>query len=129
MSLSAAAQLKQTRRVLILNDLGIVSSPGFAEIDQAIVGGLQKSPYQIELYDESLQLTFFPDQNSQRAFHDFLIRKYSGRKPDLIIAAGSESFKLIAESHETFIRETPLVFCELLGETPDKSNSDRKSVV
>src|SRR5215469_8279744 len=44
------AQLKQTRRVLILNDLGIVSSPGFAEVDQAIFSGLRNSPYHIELY-------------------------------------------------------------------------------
>jgi len=122
-ALSAAAQLKQTKRVLIVNDLGVVSSPGFAEIDQAILGVLQKSPYQIELYDESLQLTFFPDEDSQRAFRETIIRKYSVRKPDLIIAAGSESFKLIAESHEAFIRETPIIFCELLGDVPDQSDS------
>lgn len=122
-SVLSAAQLKQTRRVLIINDLGIVSSPGFAEIDQAILNSLQRSPYQIELYDESLQLTFFPDKDSQRAFYDSLIRKYSGRRPDLIIAAGSASFKLVAESHEPFIRETPIIFCELLGEIPDQSNS------
>jgi PAS domain S-box-containing protein len=121
--LSAAAQLKQTRRVLIINDLGIVSSPGFAEIDQGIFSSLQKSRYRIELYDESLQLTFFPDEDSQRAFHDSLIRKYSGRKPDVIIVAGPESFKLIAESHERFIQETPIIFCELLGDIPDQSNS------
>ncbi|PYX50602.1 MAG: hypothetical protein DMG79_05485, partial [Acidobacteria bacterium] len=109
--------------MLIINDLGVVSSPGFAEIDQAISSALQKSPYQIEMYDESLQLTSFPDEKSRRAFHDSLIRKYSGRKPDLIIAAGSESFELLAASHEAFIRETPIIFCELLGESPDKSNS------
>jgi len=121
--LSATAQLKQIRRVLIINDLGIVSSPGFAEIDQAILSALQKSPYQIELYDESLQLTFFPDEDSQREFRETTIRKYSRRKPDLIIAAGSQSLKFIAESHEAFIRETPIIFCELLGEIPDRSNS------
>lgn len=121
--LSAAAQLKQTRRVLIINDLGIVSSPGFAEIDQAILGALHNSRYQIELYDESLQVTFFPNEAAQRAFHESLIRKYSERKPDLIIAVGSASFKLITESHEGFIRETPIIFCELLGEIPDQINS------
>ena len=114
------AQLKQTRRVLIINDLGIVSSPGFAEIDQAILSALQKSPYQIELYDESLQLTFFPDEDSRRSFRESITRKYSLRKPDLIIAAGSESLKLIAESHESFIRETPVIFCALLGDIPDR---------
>lgn len=114
----STAQVKQTKRVLIVNDLGIASSPGFAEVDQAISSSLQKSRYQIELYDESLQLTFFPDQDAQRAFHDALIHKYSGRKPDLIIAAGAESFKLIAASHEAFIRETPIVYCALLGSIP-----------
>ena len=29
------AQVKEIRRVLILNDLGNISSPGFAEIDRA----------------------------------------------------------------------------------------------
>src|SRR3954462_9799071 len=64
----AGAQLRQTRRVLLINDLGMVSSPGFAEVDQAIFSALQNSPYQIELYHESLQLTFFGDQTSRRDF-------------------------------------------------------------
>ena len=123
MGLSATAQLKQPKRVLIINDLGIVSSPGFAEIDQAILRALQKSPYQIELYDESLQLTFFPDQDSQRAFEQTITAKYSLRKPDLIIAAGSDSFKLIAESRASFIRETPIILCAFLGEIPERLDS------
>jgi PAS domain-containing protein len=121
--LSAGAQMKQTRRILIINDLGIVSSPGFAEIDQAIFSSLQNSPYQIELYHESLQLTLFPDEASRRLFRESLIRKYSERKLDLIMAAGSASLKFIAESHETFIKETPIVFCTVLGEIPDQLKS------
>ena len=120
---SAGAQLRQTRRVLVINDLGIVSSPGFAEVDQAIFSALQNSPYQIELYHESLQLIFFPDDASQRAFRESLIRKYSERKPDLIIAAGSASLKFIAESHEPFIRETPVIFCAVVGEIPNQLKS------
>ena len=119
----AAPQLKQTKRVLIINDLGIASSPGFAEIDQAILSALGKSPYQIELYDESLQLTLFPDQDSRRAFQHTIIAKYSLRKPDVIIAAGSESFKLITELDESFIRDTPIIVCALLGEAPEPSKS------
>jgi PAS domain S-box-containing protein len=121
--LSAGAQIKQTRRILIINDLGIVSSPGFAEIDQAIFSSLQNSPYQIELYHESLQLTLFPDEASRRLFRESLIRKYSERKLNLIIAAGSASLKFIAESHESFIKETPIIFCTVLGEIPDQLKS------
>jgi PAS domain S-box-containing protein len=105
--------------VLVLNDLGTVSSPGFLEIDQAIFAGLQKSPYQIEFYQESLELTLFPDEVSQRRFREEFIRKYSDRKLDVIIAAGSDSLKFIAESDLRFLRDTPIIFCTILGKIPD----------
>jgi PAS domain S-box-containing protein len=101
----------------------MVSSPGFAEIDQAIFSSLQSSPYQIELYHESLQLTFFSNEASKRAFRESLIRKYSERKPDLVIAAGAESLKFLGESNESFMREAPIVFCATSGEIPDHLKS------
>jgi len=122
--LIADAQVREIRRVLVLNDLGIVSSPGFAELDQAVYAGLQKSPYQIEFYQESLELTLFPDEVSQRRFREQFIRKYSGRKLDVIIAAGSDSLKFIAESDERFLRDTPIIFCAILGEIPDRLRPD-----
>jgi hypothetical protein len=123
--LSAAAQTsKETRRVLIVNDLGIISSPGFAEIDQALVTGLQTSPYHIELYQESLEVTLFPDKDFQRRFREEFIRRYSERRPDLIIAAGPDSLKFLADLHQEFVRDTPVVFCAILGEIPDRSRSE-----
>src|SRR5215472_3669167 len=120
----ANAQVREIRRVLVLNDLGTISSPGFAEIDQALFAGLQKSPYQIEFYQETLELTLFPDEVSQRRFREEFIRKYSGRKPDVIIAAGSDSLKFIAESQERFLQDTPIIFCTILREVPDLPNPD-----
>jgi PAS domain S-box-containing protein len=119
----ADAQLRETRRVVILNDLGIISSPGFAEVDQAIFAGLQKSQYQIELYHESLELTLFPDEVSQRRFREEFVRKYTDRRPDIIVAAGSGSLQFIAESKDMFLQEVPTVFCAILGEVPARSNS------
>src|SRR6516165_12154108 len=119
-----AAQVRQVRRVLILNDLGIVSSPGFAEVDQTIFAELQKSPYQIELYHESLELTLFPDEVSQRRFREGFIAKYSERKPDVIIAVGSASLEFVALSHERFLQDTPTIFCAALGEIPDRVKHD-----
>jgi len=122
--LIAIAQVREVRRVLILNDLGIISSPGFAEVDRAVLAGLQKSPYHIELYEESLELTLFPDEVSQRRFREGFVRKYSERKPDVIIAAGSDSLKFIAESQEKFLRDTPVVFCAILGELPAEAGPE-----
>lgn len=112
----AQAQLQPIRRVLILNELGIVSSPGYREIDEAAFAALQKSRYQIELYNESLEVTLFPDTASQRRFRAEFIRRYSNRKPDVIIAAGPASLKFIAELHDGFFAETPVVFCGNLEE-------------
>jgi PAS domain S-box-containing protein len=121
---AANAQVKETRRVLILNDLGVISSPGFAEIDRAISDTLRESPYQIELYYESLELTWFSDEPYQRQFREQFIRKYSDRKPDVIITAGSASLNFIAELHKLFLRDTPIIFCAVLGEIPDRTSPD-----
>ena len=116
---SSAGGAKEVRRVLIINDIGIISSPGFAEIDQAILSGLQKSPYQIELYQESLDLILFPDRASQERLREEIIQKYSARKPDVIIAAGPVSLKFIAKLYDKFQR-TPTIFCTIWGGIPDE---------
>jgi len=119
----AAAQVKEVRRVLILDDLGAISSPGFAEINRAIFAALQKSPYQIEIYQESLELTLFPENVSGPHFRQQFIRKYSGHKPDVIITAGSASLKFISQLHQGFLRKTPIIFCAVLENIPETSNS------
>jgi PAS domain S-box-containing protein len=89
-------------------------------MDQAIVAGLQKSKYQIELYNEDLEATLFPDQLSQRRFREWYIRKYRDRKPDVIIAVGLEPLKFMTESHAKSFSGIPIVFCgttkEMLGQ-------------
>ena len=114
-----ARSAREVRRVLIINDLSIISSPGFAEIVQAILTGLQKSPYRIELYDESLDLNLFPDRVSQDSFREEIIQKYSARKPDVIIAAGPVSLKFIAKLYDKF-QGAPTIFCTIWGGIPDE---------
>jgi signal transduction histidine kinase len=121
----AAAQVRQVRRVLVLDDLDILSSPGFAEVDQAVFAGLQESPYQIELYHESLELTLFPDQVSQQRFRERFVQKYSGRRPDVIITAGAASLQFIADSREAFLSDIPVVFCAIEGELPDQVKAEK----
>ena len=121
---NAAAQIQGTRRVLLLTDLGTPASPGFTEAETAIFSGLQKSPYKIEFYSENLEVALFPDESSQHLFREQFIRKYSGHKPDVIVAAGSASLKFLAELHERFIQDTPIIFCGVLGKVPDRTNPD-----
>jgi PAS domain S-box-containing protein len=123
---SATAQVKEIRRVLIFNDFGSISSPGIASMDQAILTGLEKSPYQIELYNENLEITLFPDDISQRQIREGYIRKYSDRKPDVIIAVGPASLKFMVEMHEGSLRNTPIVFCGVPEGIVDQSNLDAR---
>ena len=106
-----ASDVKEVRRVLVFNDLGSISSPGFALMDQAIFAGLEKSPYQIELYNENLETTLFSDKDSQRRIREWYVRKYRDRKPDVIIAAGRGSIKFMIDWHEAAFPNTPVVFC------------------
>src|ERR1700747_18569 len=52
----AAAQMKEVRRVLLVNVFNPLSSPGVAALDQGIIASLEGSPYQIELYTEDLEM-------------------------------------------------------------------------
>ena len=116
---SAAGQVKETRRVLIFNDYSSIASPGIAAMDQAISSSLERSPYKIELYNENLEVTLFPDEASQRRLREGYARKYADRKPDLIIAVAPASLRFMIESHERFFPDTPVVFC---GSTEDMLN-------
>ncbi len=102
---------KPIRRVLIFNDFGSISSPGIALLDQAIATGLETTPYQIELYNENIESTLFPDEASQQRIRDWYREKYSDRKPDVIITVGPASLRYMLESHSRSFPNTPIIFC------------------
>ena len=112
------------RRVLLFNDFGSLSSPGIAALDQAIVIGLQKSPYQIELYQETLEATLFPDPTSQQRFREWYVRKYAERKPDVIVAVGPASLRFLIEVHEKSFPNIPIIFCGTTQEMLERLKLD-----
>ena len=116
---TAVSPMMEVRRVLIVNDLDIISSPGFAEVDQAVLTALQKSPYRIELNEDSLDVTLFPDPVFQDRFREQILQKYSARKPDVIFAVGPASLTFIAELYDKF-QGTPIIFCAIWGGIPDQ---------
>jgi PAS domain S-box-containing protein len=117
------AQNKWTRRVLVLHELGL-GSPGMDIVDNEIVAGVKDLPYQVELYSESLETTLFSDQTSQLQFRDWLIRKYSHRKPDVIVAVGPSPTRFMADLHKRFFPNVPIVFCESTEEMIGDSKLD-----
>jgi signal transduction histidine kinase/ABC-type uncharacterized transport system substrate-binding protein len=123
-STMSVAQFKETRRVLVLSDFDS-SSPAVALILQEIHRTLeQKAPYKIDFYNESLQTDLFPDETSHKTFRDWLVSKYRERQPDVIIAVGPAPVKLLADSHGTFFRGIPIVFCGTTEEQADNPELD-----
>lgn len=119
-----AQQHSVVRRVLIFNDFGSISSPGVATLDQAVAAGLASSPYQIELYNENLEATLFPDEASQHRFREWYIRKYADRKPDVIITVGPASLRFMIESHQRSFPNIPVIFCGTTEEMTDQLKPD-----
>jgi signal transduction histidine kinase/ABC-type uncharacterized transport system substrate-binding protein len=106
-----ASQVKQTRRVLALYELGR-SSPAVALVEQQLHTALDaKTPYHIEFYSEYLETSLFSDEASQKKLRNWFIRKYQTRRPDLIIAAGPSAIQFMANVHERFYPDVPIVFC------------------
>jgi PAS domain S-box-containing protein len=105
----APAQVREVRRVLILNELGLWS-PGISAMNKEIFATLEKSPYQIEFYSENLDTSLFPDEASQREVRDWYFHRYRNRKLDLIIAIGPSPIKFMSESHGLFSPGTPIIF-------------------
>ena len=112
---TAADNVKEIRRVLLIYEDSL-SYPGLASADRAIRATLNMSPYQVWLYTENFDSVPFHDKASQREFRRFLIRKYQNRKPDLIIAEGHNSIQFVADSHETFFRNIPVIVCCNVGD-------------
>jgi PAS domain S-box-containing protein len=93
-----------------LHSLGF-SSPASVLVDQEIRDALDDSPYQIELYSESMQSILFSDPASQHELREEYIRKYRDRRPDVVIAVSQKPIKFMAEAREEFGPNTPVVIC------------------
>jgi len=106
------------RRVLILHELGL-GSPGMELVDHEIVSAVTSLPYQVELYSEHFETALFSDEASQDKFAAWYIRKYRDRKPDVIVAVGPSPLRFMINSHERFLPDIPVLFCESTEEMLD----------
>ena len=119
----AAAQNKEVRRVLTVHSWGF-SSPASVLVEQHVRAVLEDSPYQIELYEETLQNILFSEPDSQRELRQRYIRKYRNHKPDVIIAIGPSSTKFMGDSHDEFGLNIPIVSCASTEEQSDNLKLD-----
>jgi PAS domain S-box-containing protein len=106
---NVGGQAKPIRRVLILNEVDS-SFPLIRLVDEGIRATFANAPYRIEFYRESLDTELFPDPADQQLIRDFYIRKYQGRRLDVIITVGSSPLNFILQTHQKSFPGVPVVF-------------------
>jgi PAS domain S-box-containing protein len=117
------AENREIRRVLVFSEVRD-SSPVIRLIDQGIRGALDNSSYQIQLYREYFETVLFPDATTQQQFRNWYLQKYRDRRPDLIITVGPSPLRFIIDSHDTYFRDVPIVFCSVGVEAEDRLKLD-----
>ena len=81
-------QIKPTKRVLVFNEFGTYV-PGVALALSEIRSSLsEQSEYKVDLFDESLDTSLFPEKTSQEEIWASYVHKYRDKKPDIIVALG-----------------------------------------
>jgi PAS domain S-box-containing protein len=121
--LPAAAQVKEIRRVLILNELG-TAYPAINLIDQGIRTALENSPYKIEFYREYMETTLFSEPADQQQIRASLLSKYRNRRPDVIITVGPSPLSFMVDAHERFFPGVPIIFCVPVNSVPGSTKLD-----
>ena len=104
-------QIKPTKRVLVFNEFGVsvpVISWALSEFRSSLY---KQSEYKVDLFDESLDTSLFPEKSSQQEIRAWYINKYRDKKPDIMVALGPAPIKFLAESRATFFPDVPIVFC------------------
>jgi signal transduction histidine kinase len=85
--------------------------PGNIVIEQAVRAEMQRLvTNRIEFSSEYLDASHFSDQKHFRVFQDYLDRKYSGQKLDLILVFPSRDYRLAGDLPNALFPNVPVVF-------------------
>jgi signal transduction histidine kinase len=108
---ASGTESPRNRLVVVLYPESYNGSPGNALADQGIRSVFaNQSPERIEIHNEYLEVSRFPDADYQQELSAFLRRKYADRKVDLVIAGLSSAFDFVIHNRKHIFPDAPLVF-------------------
>ena len=115
----ASAQEAPVRTVLVIHS-GAESFPANPVLDAGIREGLKSRPdVAIEYFAEYLESDMFPEREASLAFRDYILRKFRGRRIDVVIAITGTALDFVLDHHGELFPEAPIVFMAL--NRPDTS--------
>ena len=106
-----AAGQSHHKRVLLLFDEDR-ALPGLAVLDQALRSTLSAGlEGDVEFFTESTHSAQFPEEEHDRALRDYFVKKYAGRRLDLIIGVMGPAVKFLLQHADAIAPGVPVVFC------------------
>jgi PAS domain S-box-containing protein len=85
--------------------------PALIAVDEAFRSTLEAGvDGRVYFYTEFLDLSLFVGDVPQRELRDLLVRKYGGRRIDLVLAASSRALRIAVESRAALFPGAPIVF-------------------
>jgi len=102
------------KHVLVLYPQDSLAVPGHRMVYTGIKTVFVTDPEsQINLFNESLDLSLFPEEDDQRRLAEFLHTKYASGHIDVIIAVTFPALNFVLRQGETAFPGVPVVFCAL----------------
>jgi PAS domain S-box-containing protein len=125
--ISGASSPVNIKHVLVLYPQDSLAVPAYRMVYTGIkTVFVTDSESHINLFNESLDLALFPEENDQRRLAEFLHTKYASDHIDVIIAVTFPALNFVLRQRETAFPGVPVVFCALnvndlskLGRMPD----------
>jgi len=116
-SICVAHAQNSEKRVLLLFSYNI-TFPGVMSIGQGAIGELRdKSPKNLEVFSEFLDLARFPDPDHEGRTARYLAEKYTGRNLDVVITVGRQASQFILKHGAEIAPRVPIVACCMPAET------------
>jgi C4-dicarboxylate-specific signal transduction histidine kinase len=98
--------------------------PGLSAINRSLREGLQTEfDDSIVFYNESLQLSQFGKADYDAPLREFFLRKYAGKRFDLIVAVMEPSLDFLLRQRESLFTGVPIVYCGI-----DSSDLERRAL-
>jgi PAS domain S-box-containing protein len=107
---------EKDRFVVVLYPEASNGSPGSLLADQSIRATFANASQHIEVHNEYLDLSRFPDERYQRDRAEFLRRKYAEQKVDLVLAGMASALEYAIEYRDDVFPRVPVVFLAVENE-------------
>lgn len=100
----------EPRRILLVGWYGREATPNVV-FDETLKNAVQSAaPGTLEYYAEYLEDSRFPGEDQSGILHDFLVRKYAGRPPDVVVAQSQPVLSFLLKYRADLFPNSPIVF-------------------